>query len=56
VDSLDPQAIAQAIQWLLEHPQEASAMGRKGVAAVATEFNWAKEAENLRQFYARLLA
>lgn len=56
VDPLDPRAIAEAIQWLLAHPNEAARMGEKGREAVAAEFNWADEGARLCQFYRKLLS
>lgn len=54
VDPENPQAIAQGIQWLVEHPQEAEEMGQRGAAAVQTTYNWAKEEEKLLDLYRRL--
>lgn len=55
VDPLQTDKIAGAIQWLLEHPREASEMGRRGRQAVRTVYNWRCEAEKLATLYARLL-
>lgn len=54
VDPMDPMAIAQAITWLLNHPEEAMAMGRRGQDAVLSHFNWEAEAGKLLTFYDRL--
>ena len=55
VDPLDPKAIAGAIQWLLDNPHEAEAMGRRGRQAVATEYNWDRETRKLVALYNRML-
>lgn len=52
---LDPQSIASAIEWLLTHPDEAEAMGKRGQEAVRKLYNWEHEAEVLISFYERLL-
>ncbi|WP_322522346.1 glycosyltransferase family 4 protein [Guyparkeria halophila] len=56
VDPLDPQAIAEAIDWILMHPEEAEAMGRRGRKAVESTYNWERESETLINFYKQLLA
>ncbi|HFC09905.1 MAG TPA: glycosyltransferase [Chloroflexi bacterium] len=55
VDPLDPSAIAQAIDWLLAHPEEAEAMGQRGRERVLKEYNWDAEAQKLLKLYERLL-
>lgn len=55
VDPLAPAAIAEAMEWLLAHPEEAEAMGRRGRQAVERQYNWAPEAEKLISLYRRLL-
>lgn len=51
VDPLNPQQISKAIEYVLTHPREAEAMGRRGQAAVLQNFNWDSEAEKLIQLY-----
>jgi glycosyltransferase involved in cell wall biosynthesis len=55
VDPLNPKAIAEAIQWLIEHPTEAEEMGKKGQEAIRESYNWDVEAKNLLTLYENLL-
>jgi len=55
VNPLDPEAIAKAIQWLLEHQAEAEEMGERGQKAVREHYNWDVEAKKLLTFYENLL-
>jgi glycosyltransferase involved in cell wall biosynthesis len=54
VDPHDVAAIAAAIRYLLEHPQEAEEMGARGAEAVANKYNWDAEASKLLALYDRL--
>lgn len=56
VDPMDPQAIADAMQWILDNPEEAEAMGKRGLDAVAKKYNWEAESKKLIALYERLLA
>lgn len=56
VDPLDPQSIAQAIEWLLTHPEESEEMGRLGRRAVEETYDWSHESAKLLDMYARALA
>ena len=56
VDPLDPAAIAAAITWLLDHPAEAEAMGRRGAEAAATRYNWEQQAQTLLAMYETIAA
>ena len=47
VDPNSPDAIIDAVRWLVAHPEEALAMGERGRNAVRSTFNWNKEAEKL---------
>jgi glycosyltransferase involved in cell wall biosynthesis len=54
VDPLDPKAIAEAIEYVLTHPEEAEAMGRRGREAVEQHYNWSSEGRKLLALYADL--
>ena len=55
VDPQDADQIAEAITWLLQHADEADAMGRRGRAAVAESLNWECEQRELLRLYSGLL-
>ncbi len=55
VDPLAPAAIAEAIDYLVEHPDEARRMGQNGRAAVMARYNWSNEEKKLLEFYASLV-
>ena len=55
VDPLDPKAIAQAIEYLLAHPEEARQMGENGRRAVVEQYNWEQEKGKLLKLYEKLL-
>jgi glycosyltransferase involved in cell wall biosynthesis len=50
-DPRDAERIAAAVRWLLEHPAEAEAMGRRGAAAVRQRYHWESEARKLLDLY-----
>ncbi len=56
VDPLNPQAIAEAIDYLAGHPAEAEEMGRNGRKAVEEKYNWAREEEKLLGLYQDILS
>jgi glycosyltransferase involved in cell wall biosynthesis len=54
VEPLDVLAISGAMQWMLDHPDEAGAMGERGRETVRQELNWQAEAVALLALYAGL--
>jgi glycosyltransferase involved in cell wall biosynthesis len=50
----DPAALASAVQALLDDPERAREMGRRGRAAVLAKYNWDSEARELLALYERL--
>ena len=54
VDPLDPEKIAEAIQFLIDHNDEAEKMGRRGREAVQERYNWAIEEKKLIKLYQEL--
>lgn len=47
----DPQALAEAIVWLLSHPQEAQAMGDKAKILIQNKFQLSAMMQQLRKIY-----
>lgn len=56
VDPLDPKAIADAIEYLITHPEKARKMGENGRWAVEEKYNWKIEGQKLLRLYEELLA
>ena len=55
VDPQDPKAIAEAIEYLLNHPKESTEMGNRGYQTVFKKFNWPREEPKLLQLYEELM-
>jgi glycosyltransferase involved in cell wall biosynthesis len=55
VDPLSPAALAEAIRWLIQHPDAAREMGANGRRAVRTTYNWEPEGRKLTTLYRSLL-
>jgi glycosyltransferase involved in cell wall biosynthesis len=54
VDPTDPDAIAEAIAYLLENPDEARRMGENGRKAVLEKYNWGEMEGRLLAMYRRV--
>ena len=54
VDPDKPTEIATAIQFLIEHPETAEEMGRRGFEIVRKKYSWESEEEKLLKLYAQL--
>lgn len=55
VDPLKPEEIAQAIEYLIEHPDDAKKMGENGRKAVLGKYNWEKESKKFLKFYEEMI-
>lgn len=55
VNPLDINAIADAMKWMVEHPEEAEQMGNNGRKAVIDNFSWEHEKKKLVSFYKKIL-
>ena len=51
VNPFRPEEIANALKWILEHPEEAEEMGKRGREAVLSNYNWGSQAERMLAFY-----
>lgn len=54
VDPRDEGAVADAIRFIAEHPEEAQAMGERGRAAALEQYQWATEGTKLTQLYSQI--
>ena len=55
VDPKSPDAIADAINYLVDHPEKARAMGANGRKAIVDKYNWEHEEVKLMNLYNRVL-
>lgn len=55
VDPNSPKEIADAVSYLLDNPEKAKNMGKKGRELVLEKYNWKVEEHKLNQFYTKLL-
>ncbi len=55
VPPLDTDAIKNAIQYLLENPEEAKKMGENGLQAAKAKYNWESEEKKLIDLYKSIL-
>jgi glycosyltransferase involved in cell wall biosynthesis len=55
VDPMEPDSIAEAIEWIVNHPTEAQLMGKYGRKAVEEKYNWEHEGKALLSFYQKIL-
>jgi glycosyltransferase involved in cell wall biosynthesis len=54
VDPLDPSAIAEAIDFMVNNPDRARQMGENGQRAIQARYNWSVEEAKLLDFYKNL--
>jgi glycosyltransferase involved in cell wall biosynthesis len=54
VDPLNPHEIADAIKWVLDHPDEAAEMGKRGRKLISEKYTWEKESATLIALYEKL--
>ena len=55
VDPMDPISIADAINFLIEHPDRAKEMGENGYTAVQNKYNWHIEEQKLLKLYQKII-
>ncbi len=54
VNPLEPREIAKAIEYLMEHSDEAQKMGANGKEAILQKYNWENESKKLLKVYEEL--
>lgn len=55
VNPLEPKEIANAIEYIMTHPNEAEIMGQNGKKAVLEKYNWQVEEKKLFEVYAKVI-
>jgi glycosyltransferase involved in cell wall biosynthesis len=55
VNPIDVKEVADAINFLIEHPIEAKAMGLRGKRAFLDKYNWRNEEPKLLRFYEKIM-
>lgn len=55
VNPLEPKEVAQAIEYIIAHPQKAEQMGQNGKKAVIEKYNWGVEEKKLFKVYEELI-
>lgn len=54
VEPNNPLSLAEKITWILEHPNEARQMGKKGREFIVEEFQWEKTKSGIKSLYEEL--
>lgn len=55
VDPTNPKEIAKAVEYLIEHRNEAQKMGENGKKAILEKYNWEAEGRKLLDIYGKVL-
>lgn len=55
VDVMSNGQVAEAIEWIIEHPREAEQMGLNGRRAIKEKYNWESEEKKLLSIYHKLI-
>lgn len=55
LDPTSPEKIAKAIEYLIEHPDQAKKMGENGRKVVLEKYNWENEGKKLLKIYDELI-
>jgi glycosyltransferase involved in cell wall biosynthesis len=55
IDTADPVALARALDWLAENPDEARQMGLRAREAVRRTYNWEEQGRRLVRIYESVL-
>lgn len=55
VDPMNPKEIAKAVQWIVDHQEDAKRMGENARNAVEEKYNWENENKKLLRIYEEVL-